>query len=75
MLGCLACCLTPMLALLGVGGGAVWLTRWVKPGNELAVGVAFGAGAMVVMAVRARLRRPGCGEACRADGSCCGARS
>jgi hypothetical protein len=70
LLGCSAVCALPILATVGIGGGAAaTIARVLKPGAEIIVaGVVF-AGALGFMAVRFRARsragiRGGCGGAC-----------
>ena len=75
-LGCAACCALPLLGVAAVGSGAsASLTRFLMPGSELLVGAVVFAGALGVLAIRSRLTAPtsasGCGDSCRADGSCC----
>jgi hypothetical protein len=69
--GCVAVCGLPVLAALGIGGGAATaVAHLVRPGTEVAVaGVALLA-AVVFFAVRLRARRrapagAACGDACR----------
>ena len=70
LLGCCAVCAMPILATVGIGGGAAAaIARVLKPGAEIVVaGVVF-AGALGFMALRFRARsrtrvQGGCGGAC-----------
>lgn len=73
-LGCAACCAIPLLAATGLGSGAfAALASVFHPGSELLVGGALFVLTLSVLFVRSRMRRePGCGNACKLDGSCCG---
>lgn len=75
VLGCVACCAMPLLAAAGLGSGLIaTLSHVFKPGNELLVAGSFFVLAVSAMAIRGRFTRaeaPGCGSACKLDGSCC----
>jgi membrane protein DedA with SNARE-associated domain len=63
VIGRAAWCALPVLVAVGVGSGATMtVTRFLKPGSELVVGVAVFAIALGVMAVRARMKRD---QSCR----------
>jgi len=61
LVGCAAACSLPMLAVV-VGGGALAtaISSVVVPGAEVVVGGLAFAGALGLMAFRARARRCGC---------------
>lgn len=70
LVGCCAACVLPMLATVGIGGGAAAaIARVLKPGAEIAVAGVVLAGALGFMALRFRARsrtvaQGSCGGAC-----------
>ncbi|MBN8616247.1 MAG: hypothetical protein J0L92_36995 [Deltaproteobacteria bacterium] len=72
-IGCAACCAIPLLAAAGLSSGAIaTLSSIFRPGSELLVGGTVFAAVLGVMAVRKRMKsEPGCGPACKVDGTCC----
>lgn len=78
VVGCAACCGLPMLAIAGVGGGAIaTVAALFKPGMELVMGAGLFALTLGVMALIDRRRKRAAlarsGAACDVDGGCdCG---
>lgn len=79
LLGCVACCAAPLLAVLGLSGGAAAaLTSVFRPGSELLVGGGIFVLVLSAMAVRQRFGRKtsgACGSVCSVDAQCCDRRS
>ena len=75
--GCVACCLGPILAVVGLGSGALGATlaSVFQPGSELIVGGAAFAVTLGGLAVRDYRRRRAtasdCGDSGSSDRRCC----
>lgn len=72
---CAACCALPLLAVAGIGGGALSaVAGYLRPGADLIVAGGVGAAILAVMAFRARARRAAaCDVAYEVGGGCgCG---
>ncbi len=64
LLGCVACCALPLLAVAGGSGLLVGLASYVRPGSELILGAAVFTGALALGAIsswRQRKRSVSCG--------------